>query len=206
MKRLFIIILIILSHDLLAQDEIFRILYINTPTINIGGKTLSVGHEFNSSDEIDWTSDKQAIRVISLLTQRQYTLCSKSISGRRSLSAFLKSNKTLATRPGQSSSLVTLSQIIPSEIYLLDKVEFHTSIPVDEKHFFYASYHKDGEIINKKLNALPQGGFILDQGIWQIDGVSYTPHTIRISLHYYDTVKNIVTDIAEDICLIPLSL
>lgn len=207
MKRLLVYVIFLISTlDLYAQEERFRILYINTTNINIGGKSLVVGNEFDSNDVIRWESEKQAIRVISLLTNKQYTLSSVSISGRKSLASYLKNNKNLSTRPGYSASLLALSQAIPPEIYLLDRVEFATSVLIDDEHFFYASYIKNGEIINKKLTPITQGGFALDRRIWQIDGVSHTPYKMKISIHYYDMVKSQVTDLATDVLLTPLAL
>lgn len=188
-----------------AQTDTYRILYLNTPTINIGGKNRIKGDEFPMSAKIKWASDKQAMRVVSTLTKRQLTLSSKIASGHKTLSSYLKGEKALATRPGYPASIPELRSEIPATIYLLDRYEESTSIPIDENHFFFATYTKDGEEINKKLSALPQGGgFYIDGSLWEIDGAAFTPAVTVISIHYYDIPNGTVTDVISNITIEPL--
>lgn len=207
MKRLLIfIIAFLVCQGLDAKTERFRILYLNTQTIAIGGKTLMVGNDFSATDIIKWESAKQAMRIMSLTTDKQFTLTAKIISGKRSLSDFLRSRKQLATRPGLPSSLIGVSNVLQDTLHILDYIEIRTSVPIDSEHFFYASYIKNGSIINKKLPSLKEGGFAIDRTLWDIDGIHHTPHPITISIHYINTVGNRVTDIAKGILIVPLNL
>lgn len=200
------IFVLLLPCYLWGEDESFRILYLNTSHIMIGGKTMAVGDEFNSKDAIKWTSERQALRVVSLLTNRQFTLTSSSMSKRKSLAEFIMSEKNLATRPGLPASLPSVSLSIPDTIYLLDKWEFQTSVPIDSNHFFYASYLKNGEVVNKRLPPIIDEGFLIDRTLWHIDGVSYAPCSMPISLHYYDMEHGIVTTVIDELMIFPLDL
>lgn len=206
MKRLHLLIIAILTCQVVhAQAERFRILYLNTPTITIGGKSLAVGNDFGSKDKIKWESDKQAMRIMSLTTDKQYTLTATIISKKNSLDDFLRNKKLLATRPGYPNSLIGVSGELRDTLHILDKIEIRTSVPIDSNHFFYASYIKDGNLINKRLPALKEGGFAFDLTLWDIDGNHHEPYPITISVHYFNTIENKVTDLANDILIIPLN-
>lgn len=202
---LYILTFILFCMTASAQNESYKILYLNTPTIEIGGEDITKGDVFPANASIKWASDKQAMRVVSMVSKRQFTLSSKITLGHKSLSAFLKGEKALATRPGYPSSIPELRSEIPTTIYLLDRYEVNTSIPIDEEHFFFATYTKDGEVINKKLNVLPQGkGFYIDRSLWEIDGVAFTPTSTVVTISYYDVPKGTVTDVNSNITIEPL--
>ena len=205
MKKIIVVIAAVFLFTVpIVRAEKYRILYMNTQNIIIGGKTLVVGDEFDDADIISWASDRQAIRVVSKTSSRQMTLTSKLISGRKSLSAYIKTERNLATRPGCPMSIPDIRQAIPHEVLLLDRFEVHTAIPVDQTRFFYASYVRNNEEINKKLPSLYNGGFCIDRSLWEIDGVPFKTDTLKVSIFYYDMSANKVTTIVENVLIIPL--
>lgn len=203
-KILTIFSIFIFSLSASATDDIYKILFINTPSIKIGGKNLTKGDEFASSAIINWSSNKQAMRVVSLSTNRQIVLTPKAASGKKTLASYLKAEKNLSTRPGFPASIPALRQVIPANIQLLDRYEISTSVPIDSERFFFASYIKDGETINKKLPSLPNEGFYIDRTLWEIDGVSYPPSSTVVSIHYYDVPSNKIIDVVSNLLIEPL--
>ena len=110
----------------------------------------------------------------------------------------------LATRTGVATSIIGVSQMIPDTIRLLDRFEIKTTVPIDSKRFFYLSYKKGDEVINKKLNVIQEGGFYIDRTIWHIDNIPFTPTEILTSIYYYDTAAQSIMTVAENIIISPL--
>ncbi len=204
-KITFVLLAVLACIAAAAQTDNYKILYINTPAINIGGKQLGRGDEFPASATINWSSEKQAMRVVSTTTNRQLTLSPRVTSGKKSLAAYLSGRKALATRPGYPASIPELRSELPSEIDLLDRHEVYTSLPVDDVRFFYASYTRDGEEINKILPALAEGGFCIDRTLWEIDGEMHAPVPTEIAIFYYDTAAGTVAEVATGITINPLN-
>ena len=76
MRRFFVLLAICFSVSATAQD--FKVLFVNTGTVRIGGKDLSAGDVFNQSETIQWSDDKQAIKALSLSDNKQYVFVSTS--------------------------------------------------------------------------------------------------------------------------------
>lgn len=206
MKRqiLFIVLILLGFNNVFSRSEKFRILYINTPSINIGDKELVKGDDFSNTDEIKWSSLEQAMRVSSLETGRQYVVTARRVEKKRgSLLSYLTSQRSLSTRPGKPTTIVGLRNEIADTLQILDRCEFYTTIPIDTKRFFYATYHRNGEIVNKILPSI-DGGFAIDRSLWTIDGCANEPHTTTISIYYYDEEKGEVTTVADNVVVIPL--
>ena len=107
MRKLFILLAICISASAAAQD--FKILFVNTGTVKIGGKELSAGDVFNQTDNIQWSNDKQAIKALSLSDNKQYIFVSEDFKERKLKSAkdYLVKTNRLSTRGSGSSSLRT---------------------------------------------------------------------------------------------------
>lgn len=203
--HLLLVVLMLLGiNNAFGQSGKFRILYINTSSINIGDKELVVGDDFSGSAVIKWSSMEQAMRVSSLETGRQYVVTARSIKKKKgSLLSYLTSQRSLSTRPGKPATIVGLSNAIADTLHVLDRCEFHTTIPVDAKRFFYATYHRNGEVVNKILPSI-DGGFAIDRTLWTIDGCANEPCTTTISIYYYDEDKGEVTNVVDGVVVVPL--
>ena len=75
MKRLYLLLFaLLLAHLSFAQDdEMMRIMNLNTSTININGKNLKVGDQFPGKSPINWSSANQVMECKGLTTGRVYT-------------------------------------------------------------------------------------------------------------------------------------
>ena len=63
MRKVLLLLLLCVTTTAVAED--FKILFVNTGTIRIGGKDLERGDVFSDSDKIAWTDAKQAVKVLS---------------------------------------------------------------------------------------------------------------------------------------------
>ena len=203
-QLLLVVLMSMVCNVALGSSEQFRILYINTPSINIGDKELVRGDDFSNSDIIKWSSTEQAMRVASLENGRQYVVTARSVEKKRgSLLSYITSQRSLSTRPGKPTTIVGLRNAIADTLQILDRCEFYTAIPVDAERFFYATYSHNGESINKILPSI-DGGFAIDRTLWTIDGCANEPFTTTISIFYYDEANGVVTSVADDVVVIPL--
>ena len=57
------ILALLLLFTISAYADNYKILYISTDSIIIGGKTLHKGDTFNGKDVIKWTLDSQSMRI-----------------------------------------------------------------------------------------------------------------------------------------------
>ena len=81
MRKILLYALLLASVSLQAED--FKILFINTESIKIGKNTCVAGDVFSGGDKILWKDRKQAMKVISLETKKQYVLVSEDFKQRK---------------------------------------------------------------------------------------------------------------------------
>jgi len=95
----------------------YRVLFANSANIRIGNKNVKKGLEFSDNDNIDWTSDNQALKVINLSTNRIMIIAKKAFERKnaKSLVDYLHKVKRLSTRDYETGSVVA-----DSVFYLLD--------------------------------------------------------------------------------------
>ena len=60
-KAVSVILLVLYSAGIYAQQV--KIIKCNTPTVNVGGKDLSVGSSFDKNSSIKWSSKTQVVMV-----------------------------------------------------------------------------------------------------------------------------------------------
>lgn len=83
MKRLICLILttLVLSVGLnfeVMGSPLFKIVRLNTPSINIGGKQLKIGDTFSGTGDIRWSDSKQAMEVKDVATGELYKFSEKA--------------------------------------------------------------------------------------------------------------------------------
>lgn len=135
MRKIVLFLMFFVSVSLEAQD--FKILFVNTETIKIGGKDLKKGDVFFESDKIVWKDDKQAMKVLSLSDNKQFVFVSTDFEDRKLKSAkeFLVRSNRMSTRG--SGSLSTLARQIGDVVYILDTTRIAVNYVPDESEFFY---------------------------------------------------------------------
>ena len=86
MKQFLIILLAFLAMSVNAGK--LKILFVNTKTINIGGKTLKRGSVFDEKDVIAWSSPNQAIKVEVLATKKVMVMTAKKMKKEKTIADF----------------------------------------------------------------------------------------------------------------------
>lgn len=107
MKRFSLLILsFLLAQFCFAQDdEIMRIINLNTPTINIGGKNLKVGDQFSCKSTINWSNSNQVMECKGLTTRRLYVFSCQQFKSK----GVVNTVKDYLLRLGQASTRGTNS-------------------------------------------------------------------------------------------------
>jgi len=107
MKRLYLLILSILlvQYSFAQDDEMMRIMNLNTSTINIGGKDLKVGDRFSCNSSIKWSSPNQVMECKGLATGKPYTFSYQQFQSK----GVIKTVKEYMFRLGQASTRGTNS-------------------------------------------------------------------------------------------------
>ena len=155
MKQFLFIILAVLAMS--ADAGKLKILFVNTKTINIGGKTLKRGSVFDEKDVIAWDSPNQAMKVEVLATKKVIVMTAKKIKKEKTIADYyLKSNK-LSTRSANCQEYVlyedeNFDTALNDTCYLLDSISYVSWIPTDADNYFYLKYKiQDCEYV-KKIN------------------------------------------------------
>lgn len=83
-----------------AQDEMYRILFLNPTPVGVDGNNMDVGSRFKKGAELQWTSDNQVMKLVNESTSRQYVLTAKALPDTRKghLSDYLNVSNQLSTR------------------------------------------------------------------------------------------------------------
>lgn len=192
------------TNSLWAQEQ-YRILYINSNSIDIGGKQCHVNDCFSADDKIRWKNKNQVMKVICLSTQQQRIFAARDLkkSKHKTLSSYISQRKHMSTRDGVLLSLSQLEDCLADTFYLIDSIEIKTIVPVDEHHFFYAEYCYKGDSILKRLPTIEQG-FLIDFSLFTIDGKPITPFETDLSIFYLDETKSASTPITAKMHIVPV--
>ena len=140
MRRFLALLLILVSVNVKAQD--FKILFLNTETIRIGGNDLRQGYTFNSTDQIKWSDAKQAMKVLSLTDSKQFILVSRDFEQKKlkSLKEYLVQTNRFSTRG--LGHLSSVERQIGETLYVCDTTRVAINYVPDESEYFFLS---DGE-------------------------------------------------------------
>lgn len=201
MKKIITSLAIVILSALTVSADNFKILYLTTPNIVIGGKTYKVGDTFAGNAPVKWSAPRQAMKVMNTATKKQSLVVAERYNGSKSadMNSYFVQSKQLSTRQGEIINTMELGIILGEQHYMLDSIAVRTSLPVDKDHFFFASYDHNGETINKMLT-YRDGELIFDRSLYTIDGKPITPFDVTLSVWYMDRVsgkRTLVTDKME---------
>ena len=198
------VLALLLCAAIVANAANFKIIYMTTPGITIGGKKMKVGSIFSDKDKIEWTAERQAMKVMDTDTKKQSLIVAENYrqKGARNLSSYLKATKQLSTRKGAFLNTLEMGSGLEEEYYLLDTLEFKTRLKTDERSFFYCSYEYGDETINKRLNS-EEGRLIIDRSIYMIDGEPIKPFDVELSIWYLDGEKGTSTLVKDTMLIKP---
>lgn len=205
LRRTLAAIAVVAVTALTVTADSFKILYLTTPTITIGGKVCKVGDVFPGDAAITWTAPRQAMKVLDTATKKQSLVVAEKYRGSKSadMNSYFVQSKQLSTRRGELINTMELGMVLAEQHYLLDSIAIPTSLPVDDSHFFFASYDYNGETINKKLT-YRDGELIFDRSLYSIDGKAITPFDVVLSVWYMDRSAGNRTLVTDKMALLPV--
>lgn len=192
MRKILLFALLLFSVSLRAED--FKILFINTESIKIGKTTRVAGDVFCDAEKIFWKDGKQAMKVISLDTKKQYVLVSEDFMQRKLKSAkdFIVKNNRLSTRG--IGNLSTVGGQVGEKVYWFNPTLITIDYELEESEYFFLKV-KDEEI---RLEMEDQQ-LVLDEHIWSEGHPS--PTEADLYFHYKDGDNELVN---SGILIIPL--
>lgn len=189
MKQFLLILLAFLAMSVDAGK--LKILFVNTKTINIGGKTLKRGSVFDEKDVIAWSSPNQAIKVEVLATKKVMVMTAKKIKKEKNIADYyLKSNK-LSTRGSNYSDDVLYEDekfdtALNDTCYLWDSINYVSWLPTDDDNYFYLKYKIQGCEYVKKLNG-NNFQLQLDDIFPGRDSQKNTPKQLTVEVWYHSS-------------------
>ena len=202
-RILFLIVGIFISLSTYAD---YRIVFLNTPTIKINGKSLKVNDVFHPSAYVEWTSPKQAMKIVDTASGEQRLLIASQYqkSKAKNIQSYISGVRHLSSRGIGASNIVALRATLSDHFFFTDSLKIETDFPTDNHRFFYISYTYNGKEINKMIPN-SNGSFTISQDIFTIDGKPIPPFDTTLSVFYIDKTTGKVTLITEDmaITLIP---
>lgn len=120
-----IVSLLVVFATLIVNAENFTIKMLNTKTININGKELTVGDSFNEFAKIKWSSDDQAMKVLSE-SNELIVVANKLFKklGVKDFSDFISSNKAATVRSSNQLpvTIEDYMDIFNRNFVLMDKI------------------------------------------------------------------------------------
>lgn len=205
MKNIITALAFVAASALAVSADNFKILYLTTPNISIGGKTYKVGDIFAGDAPIAWSAPRQAMKVLNTATKKQSLVVAEKYSGCKSadMNSYFVQSKQLSTRQGEIINTMELGIVLGEEHYMLDSIAVNTSLPVDDAHFFFASYDYKGETINKKLTC-QDGNLIFDRSLYSIDGKAVEPFDVTLSVWYMDRKAGNRTLVTDKMTVLPV--
>ena len=192
MRRLLFILALLASVSMRAED--FKILFLNTENIKIGKTVRTVGDTFSDGEIIFWKDGKQAMKVISLESKKQYVLVSEDFKQKKvkSTKDFIVKNNRLSTRG--IGNLATVAGQVGEKVYWLNPTLITIDYEPDDDEYFFLKVRDEEirlEMVNQQL--------VLDEHIWEENNPS--PAEVDLYFHYKDGDNELVS---SGILIIPL--
>ncbi len=145
MRNLIIIISLILAAGN-ATAENYTIKMLNTKSININGKEMHKGDTFNEKAKINWSSDNQAMKVLSE-TNNLYVITPKLFkkTGVKSFSDFIATTKAATVRAtdGFPVSVEDHKKLLSGDFILMDSISIKVGWKMDKSSYFIAKNKKN---------------------------------------------------------------
>ena len=159
MRRFILILTLFASVSLYAED--FKILFVNSESIKIGKTVRKAGDTFSDTEKIYWKDGKQAMKVISLDSKKQYVLVSEVFKKKKLKTAkdYIFKNHRLSTRG--IGRLSDVGEQVGDLIYWFDPTLITIDYELEEGDYFF---------LRVDDNDLPidfvDGQLVFDSRIW----------------------------------------
>lgn len=192
MRRFILILTLFASVSLYAED--FKILFVNSDSIKIGKTVRKAGDTFSDTEKIYWKDGKQAMKVVSLESKKQYVLVSEDFKKKKMKTAkdFIFKNHRLSTRG--IGRLSDVGEQVGDLIYWFDPTLITIDYELEEGDYFFLRVDEKDlpiEMVDSQL--------VFDSRIWG----GKEPQQIEVDLffHYADGQDE---PVQYDIEIVPL--
>ena len=199
-KKIILVASLLLIACCVFADK-YKVLYLNSPDIKVGNKTIVVGNVFDDKDAIKWTSEQQAMKVMNLNTNRVMVLAAKALKKKKSnsLYEYLTSTKHLSTRDLKKRRLVEEWQL-DSILYLMDTL--YISMPQRQfKSVLAKMVVRQGAVKETPLSHNGQY-YILTRSIYG----NRSPHPLKIDILEYDAKRGWEYTVYRNLTIEPLPI
>ena len=181
-----------------------KILFLNTPTINIGGKKLKVGDTFDDAAMIKWQSAKQAMKVQNLTTKKQQLIAARQAQGTKSLKDFFSKTNHLSTRGDGLMGVEGLEEYLNNTFYLLDSITIKSMLETNESSYFIATFLIENKQKKVKLSGNSES-FTIDKTILNGIEAANMPDEIHVNIYYHDDGETEDELISDKMIVVPIS-
>lgn len=196
------------------QAENYRILYVNTDSVRIGGRMLSAGDIFKETEDIQWTEDLQSIKVIGTDSRQILVLVAKEMEGKNKKSVFDYLMPVNAMSMAYRSEIFSIifgdtdttppipnTEYSHSSRYLLDTL-FLPVLPDNEGGRYIMEYRHTGRTFRIPLVKTASSRIAVPRK--DMESIPSGPFTVNVFLVPEKTVEYILY--IEDMEIIPVPL
>lgn len=193
---------------LAMQAEQLLVLYVNSDSIKVDGKILKTGMTIDSRSRIQWAKSgaNQIVKVSGKKSHKVYILSSHTMTmnNHTTIEQSILQKKALASRSAALTNMQAISSFFNRRIAMLHGMNVEVASLLDDEHFFFLQYDREGEEMNKRI---PSNGrcLIFNDDIFMIDGEMQPAVTRSYRMYYYD-MSNGLTTLVSDSLTIDVSL
>lgn len=198
-KKTLLVALLMIACSVYADK--YKVLYLNSPNIRVGNKTVVVGDVIDDKDAIKWTSEQQAMKVMNLNTKRMMVLAAKALKKKNvsSLYEYLTSTKRLSTRNPRKNRIIEEWQL-DSTLYLMDTL--YISMPQGTTQSVVAKIIvRQGEVKEIPINH-NERYYIFTRSIYG----NSSPHPLKIDIIEYDPKLNWEYSVYRNLIIEPIPI
>lgn len=204
MKKLLTLLIAVTLAATCASARSFKIIQINTPTINIGGNDLKPGDSFDESQRINWKSNTQVMMIKADNDVFIVSPVAIAQSKAKDFSDFLRIVKPTIHR-GSSTPITEDDhrRLFEGPHILVDSLRFDVGWRMDAANFFYATFTgADGKEMIAPLD-FEGNTVILTRQLF--GDLAETADPIAVTIHYYESglgEDTVITD-AMSVVILP---
>lgn len=210
--NIFSLLIIFYSYGISAATATeYKILYLSTQSINIGGKDLKVGDVFKDEEDINWNSDEQYMRAKNVVSKKQrlFSASESKKSGTSSILDFLNSlydmyikNNHTSTRSIETVPVGELRDYLDDTFYFDEDIIVPTDLPTDSMSYFRMNL--DGN--KNEFVKLPSidGSFLIDEKCLSTLLSHPLDEEITVTIEYIN--KGEILPITQTMLIVPFKI
>lgn len=180
---------------LCARAEL-RIVSLNTPTIEVGGRSLRVNDTFNRGESIRWKAPLHAMKVVDTATGETHVLVAEDEGKAADRTGGLTSlGKSMTASISATTPIRRLRDKLSAHFYILGSMDVASGMSTDADHYFFISYiYRDHEYTKAVTNK--NGTFTLTDDIFKVNGITPAGE-LSVKVYYYNKVANRVVPVCD---------